>query len=103
MPEQKQEMWEERFDQEFDMLDGHSGVHRCHGNGCNNKCALKPQLKAFIRAERRKAAEDAIKAVVLEEAPPQKLHPYDLDGPNDGWNDCRSEVIRKGEEYLKTL
>lgn len=61
------------------------------------------RLLAFIRKVRAEAVEEALEKVLPEKAPSQKLNIYELDGPNDGWNDCRDEVICRIEAIKKEL
>lgn len=60
----------------------------------------KEIVKHFIRQQRKQEAEEAIKAVTPGECPLEQDDDLFLE---TGWNACRAEVIRKGQEHLKTL
>lgn len=57
-------------------------------------------IEAFVSQQRKQAAEEAIKAVTPEDCPLEQDDDLFLE---TGWNACRSEVIRRGQDHLTKM
>lgn len=93
--------WEERFD-ELDYVDRDGAV-----------LGIREYIiKDFIRAERKKVAEEMLEAVtpeIRDKPNPLKIDIVHNAGEkqmmliNCGWNACRQQVLANIEELLKSL
>lgn len=96
MPNEKQESWEKECLATFFVYNMKRGKHGDHVGAQN-------ELIEFIRTERRKAAEEAIKVANLEAwAALEEIKLRDS-VYHAGASDFSEQIIQKGQKYLETL